>query len=381
MAESSSVPRPLFVTGYLRSGTSLVEKLLHAHPELCVGSQPAPLLYVALKEEFLQQSGRDPGDPYPLGTQFGPGARTVSAFRTFLEDHVVSAQTLSATLERLRRYDGWWTPELEASWHELREGRLIDIQGQLGALLGRLHGRPAARFSGGKEVFCEEYMPYFLDHAVAVVLVVRDVRDLLASMLFGRGEEFVGAAAPVLYVLRQWRKSVAFLFEHEERSGCVGLQYEELVRDQPAALGRVAAQLHIDPWQSDGLRDGLLDQHGKPWKGNSSFGSVRQRLPRECARFVETLCAPELVALGYPLSKEQPLTRGELLAFQDPVACRRSGFAPDYSRQPMHVDLELRRLEALRRAPGADEIEQLFIYSRAFERLRAADSTRTDRVR
>jgi Sulfotransferase family len=47
----------LFVTGMQRSGTTLLEKLLHAHPELSVLSQPFPLLFVEVKRAFLESIG------------------------------------------------------------------------------------------------------------------------------------------------------------------------------------------------------------------------------------------------------------------------------------------------------------------------------------
>ena len=44
----------LFVTGMLRSGTTLLDKLLSIHPQALVHSQPLTPLYVKVKRAFLQ---------------------------------------------------------------------------------------------------------------------------------------------------------------------------------------------------------------------------------------------------------------------------------------------------------------------------------------
>jgi hypothetical protein len=58
----------LLVTGCYRSGTTLLEKLLHAHPASCVASQPFPVLYAYVKNLFDVSRGLL--RRYPLGHRF-----------------------------------------------------------------------------------------------------------------------------------------------------------------------------------------------------------------------------------------------------------------------------------------------------------------------
>ena len=48
---------PLLVTGCYRSGTTIVEKVLHSHPKINIASQPFPVLYIQAKEIFLDRMG------------------------------------------------------------------------------------------------------------------------------------------------------------------------------------------------------------------------------------------------------------------------------------------------------------------------------------
>ena len=57
---------------------------------------------------------------------------------------------------------------------------------------------------GSKEIFCEEYIPYFLSNGVKVILLIRDPRDIITSLNFGKGADFTGEIRPTLFNIRNW---------------------------------------------------------------------------------------------------------------------------------------------------------------------------------
>ena len=378
----------LFVTGYLRSGTTLVEKLLHQHPALSVGAQPAPLLYVHLMERFLGERGLRPHE-YPLSHLFRETGYTRKEFDRYCGQCVITPAELHDVLDRQRSYSGWKTPELARSWAELQPGTLLDLFGQLGVQLARLHQRPAARILGAKEVLCEEFIPAFLQAGARVVLVLRDPRDVIASLNRGRGGEFGGAATPTLYVLRRWRLSVACALAHQDRPNFLLLRYEDLVRRLDQELGRLTDFLAVEPFGPRAFEGGLRDQSGGLWKGNSSFGEIelvdagsigshRRVLGDECVRYVELLAGPEMKAMGYEPTVVGVRSAAAIVrAFKEPRPSTRANFAANYSTEPEQIVSELRRLEALTEELPVDEIPHWFLYHAAHERLRAA-SRRTD---
>jgi len=373
----------LLVTGYLRSGTTLVEKLLHNHPRVCVGAQPAPLLYVHLKELFLAERGL-PAGAYPLSHLFRETGYTREEFDRFCGRRVLTRADLDEVLARQRSYSGWKTPEFEECWRELRPGTLPDLFGQLGALLARLHGKPGARVRGAKEVLCEEFVPALLQQGIRVVLVLRDLRDVIASLNHGRGGEFGGRATPTLYAVRRWRLSVAYGLAHRDRPDFLLLRYEDLVDRFDPELLRLTDFLSVEPFQPGAFDGGIRDQAGGLWTGNSSFGaaevvqarsvgSFERVLTEECIRYVELFAGPELRALGYrPAASTGPSPAAVVGAFVEPRPQTRENFDPDYSTDPARIRAELRRLEAVDRPVPSDEIPHWFLYHAAHERLRGA---------
>lgn len=371
----------LFVTGYLRSGTTLLEKVLHAHPSLCVGAQPFPVLYYAAKEAFLADIGVAPAD-YPLGHLFQNRAYGPEDFTAFLERWTCSDAELDRVFERLSEYSGWKTRELGVIRPRLRAGGFGGLFRQLVEALPEIYGKSDATHAGAKEVFCEEFIPFLLGHDVRVVLIVRDPRDVVASMNFG-GEAHVGPVTPTLYALRQWRKSVAFALAYRRDPGFHLLRYEHLVEAPGPSLEALTRFLGVDPYPPEPFAEGLRDQWGRPWRGNSSFrshpaidpgsiGAHRRALPAACTRYIESLCHPELRALGYPLDPGAGcLDRATLAAFREPVVPTRPGIPADYSTIPEEIDREMARIQQLRSGlDDPDEIAAGFIRREAFECLR-----------
>jgi hypothetical protein len=197
---------------------------------------------------------------------------------------------------------------MAAHAEQIREGSFAEVYRELCDGLPRIFGRGTSRLLGAKEVFCEEFIPYFLAQGVSVILVVRDIRDVLTSLKFGSGTTYGNRGLPVLHIVRQWRKSVAFALQFCGRPGFELVRYEDLVAHPRAWLDQLAGQLRCPP-AAAGAIDDLRDQDGRSWQGNSSFMPVRgvsrdsvgrfaDHLPASWTAAVESLCAPEMRAMG-----------------------------------------------------------------------------------
>src|SRR5207237_6447019 len=109
-----------FITGFLRSGTTLVEKLVHALPEACIGPQPFPFLFYDTKRAFLRLRAV-PEERYPLGHLFGETRYRPEDFRAFLAAHRVTPQAIAASFAAMRGYSGWQLPALAAHAERVAE--------------------------------------------------------------------------------------------------------------------------------------------------------------------------------------------------------------------------------------------------------------------
>ena len=357
--------RYCFITGYLRSGTTLVEKLLHALPDACIGPQPFPFLYHDAKRAFLHSSGA--GDErYPLGHLFGEQRYRPEDFEQFLAGHRLTPSAVAATFEAMDGYQGWKLPALAAHAPRVEGGTFVEVYRQLCDALPRVLARDASLL-GAKEVFCEEYIGHFLASGVPTILVLRDVRDVLTSLKFGSGPSYANPALSLLHSVRQWRKSVAFALQFAGRPGFEVVRYEELVSQPRQWLDAVARRLGSPPASAAALDD-LRDQEGGSWRGNSSFAPVRGvsresvgrfagKLPPEWLSMVEALCAPEMQVLGLA-----------------PAAAPGDWRLPE---APAESEAERRRLALVADAGAtASEQRRWFIFPRAYQALVAARRAR-----
>lgn len=348
----------MFITGMHRSGTTLLEKLLDAQPAFTILSQPAPLLFVEAKRDFLRTLG-EADAPYPLGHLFGERRHDVSDLTAFLATYRLDRERARALFAQMETYSGQYTrftrEETDAA---LIDARFVSMM----VALWRNLARREAQFAGAKETTCEEFLPAFLEAGVQCALILRDPRDVLASLNHGRGATFGGAVRPTLFNLRQWRKSVAFMLALEGRSGFHWLRYEDLTADPAAELQRLGTDAEPrlpETWggnSSHGERRGV---------SRESVGTYREVLPPAVIRFTEAACYPELRLLGYEVSIDESEVPEILRSFEEPYVTRDN--MRDDPVDDANIARELQRFELLR---GHEDIVPYFIFREAHERLR-----------
>ena len=370
--------RYCFVTGFLRSGTTLVEKLVHALPGACIGPQPFPFLYHDAKRAFLRSRGID-DERYPLGHLFGEDRYRIEDFEAFLARHRVTRAALAASFAGMRTYSGWKLPAIAAHAEQVDEGSFAEVYRALCDGLPGALGREGSDLLGAKEVFCEEFIPYFLGQAVSVILVLRDVRDVIASLKFGSGTTYGDGGLPLLHIVRQWRKSVAFALEFSGARGFHSVRFERLVASPRTELDRIARHLGSAPAPA-GAIDDLRDQDGRSWEGNSSFAPVRgvsrepvgrfaDKLPGSWLAAVESLCGAEMAALGLMPSGGVRYSEARVAEAMSRAAREIDMAGPGASLEA-EIDAERQRAMMLDRG-RADETAQRrwFIFPRAYRLL------------
>lgn len=375
----------LFITGCYRSGTTLLEKLIHAHPQISIASQPFPLLYANFKEAFHRERGLS--RRYPLGHLFLEGDYTREDFHDFLDSHIMSEADLDRMFADMGQYVSQdWTPQLLAMRAAFHAGTFFDMYCHLDECIGRIFPKTHLAYVGSKEILCEEYVPYLLAHGIRIVMIIRDPRDMIASANFRQRDSFVGADRPVLYSLRVWRKSVAFAMAYERHPNLRWLRYEDLVAKPVQNLNAIASWLGTPEFREDAFNKGIFDQRGQQWRGNSSFDSQQrispssishfdQRLPRAVIDFIEACCLPEMLCAGYVPINGGRFDANAITNYRDPFPDIHEMFPGDYSCSDDHRAEELARYEnLLSDSPmlREDAARRWFIHERTYLRLRQA---------
>jgi hypothetical protein len=384
---ATSEQTTVFLTGPQRSGTTLLEKLLCNHTQVAILSQPFPYAFLEAKRAFLRSLGHE--DRYPLGPLFAERRYDLDDFEAYLGSYQPEAATLRRLFADMADYSGQYTKfeeaEVDAIVGGLEPG---DFAATVAQLYRGLCGDAAAAQCGGKEIVCEEFLPYLLSRAVRCLLILRDPRDILVSLNYGKGRTFGGDLKPTLFNLRQFRKAVAYAAQLEGRAGFAWLRYEDLVAEPIDCLNQVAAVLAVEPFTEAVFADGVRDQSGEIWKGNSSHsvrssissasvGAFAEHLPPEVVRYAEAACYPELRLLGYECGIEWAEAAAIVSDFDEPYEIVRQGLQ-GYSTDPANVADELHRIELLSApaAPAASEARHYFLFEKAAERLRDAVQAR-----
>lgn len=311
--------RYVLLTGMARSGTTLLDKLLGNSPGGAMASQPLALLFIELKKAFYEAIGH-PEDYYVLNHLFDEERYEPGDLAEFLLSYRCSAEMLYRVLSNEGHYSGQYRRYSNpAEWAAELSGHAPAKTIEL--LLGKVFPGDYD-FLGLKEIYIEEFIPYFLAEGWSCAAIVRDPRDVLASMNLGKGSEYTGTVKPTLFNLRNWRKSVRLWSMTEVH----GLQFETLVEHTEAALSELLRELSGREAPKKWVPEQLNDEYGNPWRSNSSFGQAqsdagpsKRKLTLEQQRFIEAYTFVEMQRLGYtPRAMEQQPAALEDLPLSDP---------------------------------------------------------------
>lgn len=299
--------RRVFVTGMLRSGTTLTQVLLTNHPQAWVAYQPFHQLYVDAKQRYLDECGLAISPPLDDGA---PGAPDPERFVAWLEHHRFDETDANALARRATGGKGGSMARI-AERLSAGPGTFAEVRDALHASMARCLGVPCRDVMGSKEILCEEFLPALVAAGVRCVVVIRDPRAVIASANHGRYRDSVGDRYPLLMLVRLWRKSAAYWLRLRGHPLVKAIRYEDLVGSTDAVLADLAQWLGIAAFPPGMGSAPLLDHDGNPWQGNSSFVDSagvqresterwRELLDASEARFIEACTYRERALLGYP---------------------------------------------------------------------------------
>lgn len=357
-----------------RSGSTLLDKLLANHPDISSLSQPFPLLYVEIKKAFFK-SINHPESIYYLNNLFLEGEYGPEQLVDFLDNYSFSKKQLFSIFDDMKDYSGQYTKctDIDSIIDQIDEFNLVDVVRQL---LYLLRHNDKARTYGSKEVIIEEFLPFFIGNGFRGIVIVRDPRDVINSTFYGNKEEYVGGARPVLFHLRNWRKSVSFCAGLTDNPNFLQVRYEDLVKDTDGTLREITNFLKVSEFEHSFIDRPILDQKGRNWKSNSSFKSnkgvtnaslkkYRQNLSDDEIKYIEYTCYPEMKFLGYDFENEK-VEFEDVKNYKEHFNIERSEFTQDYSYSEENLTIERKRIELLSQEISDEEKRKWFIFSKAY---------------
>jgi len=335
-----------FITGCVRSGTTLLEKLLCNHPELSALSQPFPSLYIKIKKAFINSLGID--EYFVLSNYVGENRYCFNDFDAYLNKELFSSSFVQDEINS--SYSGNLTFNLK---YEIKNEQ--NFKGVYELLTKQNSHNSNAKLFGSKEVLCEEFAPYFIKNGIKVIHIVRDPRDVISSIKKGDGDKFIGNVKPLLFELRNWRKSVQFAIQFQGNPNFMSLNYEDLVQDTDESLLKICGFLNVEAFNPEAFNQGIRTQRGDIWSSNSSFGGVsgtissssigkhKELLSQDVNNYISTICLPELNKLSIMHTSNMDFTK-TIEDFVEPHAVTDSHLPSDFSSSQEAIDYEIQRL-------------------------------------
>ncbi|GAT66504.1 sulfotransferase [Planomonospora sphaerica] len=296
--------RPIFVIGCPRSGTTMLQLMLHAHPRIAVPPETRFMLAA-----------------YQRRLNFGD-----------LDDPTRRHELAEWLVER--RQNRFQDLGLDAA-EVTRE--IVDGPGTIGSALGIVLRAYAARF--GKPRWGDKRPSYFKSVDVLLRLfpdaqfvhLIRDGRDCVASL-----KEMPWYNKDISHAIAIWAEAMDFARERAPKLPAGSyheLRYERLTRDPETELRGLCDFLgeDFDPAMCEPSRvAGVAVPEHKTWHVNTHeqvttarSGSWRDRLKPWEVSLCESVLGDRLEDFGYELSGAPKPSKTQLLAYRQAAAVRR----------------------------------------------------------
>jgi len=353
----------IFATGMFRSGTTFLGRVLNAHPRFAVASDPYFEFFKAFRNEIYHRYFPGWNDAEPMSDYFlRDHTQALDEIQQATMDQPIRNQTLPEILKRIAEHGVKYSPLVMPHIQDIQASTYRELWTELVKRLTRVYAKSADSIMGCKEVWLEEMIAPFLRtfSGVKCIHIIRDPRAVIASNFSKDGSVI---KYPLLFLIRQWRKSVAFHLLHRENKNCYFMvQYESLVNRPEETLRKMCPFIGVD-FSADMLKtENFQDSRGNKWTQNSSYGTSssinkefnqkwKTALSSSQIQYIEDLCHWEMEFLGYErvsqpaffesLFQDQTIREEEISAWMKP-------FHKEYQTSMANIAKEYFRLSLIR---------------------------------
>jgi hypothetical protein len=379
----------LFATGIARGGTSLIGRMVDAHPRCAVAIDAYLHIFRALRNSIVLAAQPD-FDPARPMEDFFFDAEQRRRLDILLDGSidVPFAGADAATLrDAIRRRAGDEAGDLAPFVEAIRGDTPRALIDSAFAQIARARPADGLAVVGVKDLWIADLFPALARGypEARFLMIFRDPRDVVASAL-GFLSIDPSQVGHVLSMLRHWRKTVALagLYAgHPDLAGrIVAVRYEDVVHRPEPEMRRICSLLGVE-WNTamtavDAFRD---YNSGGTWRGNSTFEPALDRISRSpigrwrgkidpaVAALVELVCGAEMRVCGYPLESD-PVDDAEILAFLRADGIRTVSWRSDSGTAESALALERARTAALGN-PAAADLRGMFLFPETYEALRS----------
>ncbi|MBV9521518.1 MAG: sulfotransferase [Alphaproteobacteria bacterium] len=378
--------RPLFIFGIARSGTSLLARVLAAHPAVEIALDPYMPLFKAVRNATIRANAPAAlADAFDGAAPFQDGYFAREGYRLLdlLLETDLAAPISPADLARLRpavaSRAAHEAPDLAARASALAGRTCQELMASGLTQVAAARQSDDTRWIGIKEVWVLDFLPALARAfpEARFVAIERDPRAVIASLTALAAEDPSQQAHSISY-LRHWRKAIALARRYQEDASLSArflvLRYEDLAAQPLQSTRHLAAFLDL-PFDArmlapPGLRDGAIS--------GASIDRWRRSLSEATLRTIDFLCAPEMEWAGYrPRAGEGALDDGIIATWRcadrDPGSWRSD--SGDVAAELAGELLRWHLLGAERPIADTELVRRCFLFEATYHALHASRRT------
>lgn len=324
------------LTGMFRSGTTLLARMLHAHPSIICASDPFATIFKSFRNAVMSDVCDDFDPASPLD-DYALTDRKIAAYRRIKNSSLerpFNHRELGELRAKVAHACQPYSPLVSLKVKSLTGNTYAELIHNGLEIVQRAYPKTSASAIGFKEVWTNEFGPHFtaLGTQSKVIHLVRDPRAVVASNFATSGRY------PLLFLIRQWRKLASISYTHQQNdpTRAMILRYEDLITSPHEMAEAICKFLEIKFDSSMVDTTTFKDGSGMPWRQNTAFVSDaprtdqthfnlktinrwRNELTPDVATLINAFCGHEMRLFSYvcdePASREKLITLSQ--AYQE----------------------------------------------------------------
>ncbi len=300
------IDNSIFIFGMIRSGTTLLSKILSANRSIKIPSDPYMQFFKSFRNEFFIDQGVS---KFPINCPLGEEIqkkyieinKKISNSNFDLNIKHISLDDIKKLICKQAERDA---AEIIPYVKEIKSNNYSDLLDKLMNIILESYGSSETKIYGFKSTFSEQFAQPLLNKYknAKCIFIIRDPRAIYASHINEHEEQY-----PLLFIIKQWRKSIIYalkLMSINERILIV--KYEDLVSNKIKKIKEICNFLNTD-FDTEMLEENnFKDGTGNMWSRNTSYDDLnikndiwKEKLDKEIISFIEYFTQYELNYFNY----------------------------------------------------------------------------------
>jgi hypothetical protein len=333
----------LLILGTQRSGKTVLGRALNMHPKISIQKEPFFFYFKLCRNIFYRDilNNKNFDNDSPMSPNF---CRSFEE-KELLKNNFSKIRFSKKDIEELKRLtilqqdaeDGERAPKIKSILGKLSPGTAPEIFGQLMGLLQEAYCKNDLKYLGFTEGWCDEFVEILLglpEYNIKIIQCLRDVRSIVASRNKGKNlkEKGYSGKYPILFILRHWRKAIAYSLKNRNNPKYLSVRYENFVREPSKTLTEICRVLDLSLIEDMLDPSKFIQGDGSIWKQNTTWDAAdpkkgfstssvekwKEALTEDEIGIIEYLCKPEMEYLHMEMLRPD-YTLSDLLKFKENI--------------------------------------------------------------